>query len=123
MTLIEAINGIDAVKPNTYDIGEKIRWLSELDGRIKAEIIDTHEGGDGVFFNGYNEDTPYDTVLLCAAPFDEIYLLWLEAKIDYSNKEYSKYNNSRSMYNNSYSDYRNYYNRTHLPLSKQRKYF
>ena len=123
MTLIEAINGIDAVKPNTYDQSEKIRWLSQLDGRIKTEIIDTHEGGDAVSFNGYTEDTPLDRVLLVAAPYDEIYLLWLEAKIDYANKEYGKYNNSSSMYNNAYNDYWKYYNRTHLPISKQRKYF
>lgn len=123
MTLIEAINGIDAVKPNTYDQSEKIRWLSQLDGKIKAEIIDTHEGGDAVVFNGYTEDTPLDTVLLVAAPYDDIYLLWLEAKIDYANKEYGKYNNSSSMYNNAYSDYWKYYNRTHVAFSKPRKYF
>ena len=113
MTLIEAINGIDAVKPNTYDIGEKIRWLSELDGRIKVEIIDTHEGGDGVVFNEYNEDTPYDTKLLCKAPYDEIYLLWLEAKIDYHNREYTYYNNSARMFEAQFAEYKKDYIRKH----------
>lgn len=123
MTIIEAINAIDALKPNTYGTPEKIGWLSRLDGKVKREIIDTHEGADAVVFDGYNEDTPLDTKLLVDAPYDEIYLMWLEAQIDYTNKEYGKYNNSVIQYNNSYSAFWRYYNRTHLPLSAPRKYF
>ncbi len=123
MTIIEAINSIDAIKPNTFEQVEKIEWLSILDGRIKEEIIDTHEGADAVVFNGYSEDTSLDTELLVPAPYDEVYLLWLEARIDYANNEYGKYNNSRAMYNNAYNTYWKYYNRTHLPLSKTRKFF
>ena len=48
MTIMEAINRIDAIKPNGYPQLEKIRWLSTLDGNIKANIIDTHEGGEKV---------------------------------------------------------------------------
>ena len=43
MTVMEAINHVDAVKPNGYSQNEKIRWLSYLDGIVKKEIIDTHE--------------------------------------------------------------------------------
>ena len=123
MTIIEAINGIDAIKPNSFEQVEKIKWLSQLDGKVKKEIIDTHEGADAVVFNGYDENTPLDTELLIPAPYDEVYLLWLEARIDYANNEYGKYNNSSLMYNNTYSAYWRYYNRTYLPLSKPRKYF
>lgn len=123
MTIIEAINGVDALKPNTYEQIDKIRWLSELDGKIKKEIIDTHEGADAVVFEGYNENTPLDKELLVVAPYDEIYTLWLEAKIDYANKEYGKYNNSSHMYNTAYNNYFKYYNRTNMPIQRQRKYF
>ena len=40
MTLMGAINHIDAVKPNGYSQTEKVKWLSTLDGIVKAEIID-----------------------------------------------------------------------------------
>ena len=123
MTIIEAIHSVDALKPNTYEQTDKIRWLSELDGKIKKEIIDTHEGADAVVFEGYNENTPLDKELLVAAPYDEIYTLWLEAKIDYANKEYGKYNNSSHMFNTAYNNYSNYYNRTNMPIQRQRKYF
>lgn len=123
MTIFDAINAIDELKPNTYEQIEKVKWLSALDGKIKNEIIDTHEGAESAVFEEYNESTPLETVLLVPAPYDEIYLLWLEAKIDFANKEYKKYNNSSIMYNNAYSEFWRYYNRTHLPLSKDRKYY
>ena len=123
MTIIEAINGVDSLKPNTFEQIDKIKWLSELDGKIKKEIIDTHEGADAVVFEVYNENTPLDKELLVVAPYDEIYILWLEAKIDYANKEYGKYNNSSHMYNTAYNNYFNYYNRTYMPIQRQRKYF
>ena len=123
MTIIEAINRIDAIKPNSFEQIEKIKWLSILDGRIKKEIIDTHEGADAVIFDEYNEATPLDTELLIPSPYDEIYLLWLEARIDHANNEYGKYNNSSMMFNNAYNEYWRYYNRNNLPLSGKRKYF
>lgn len=46
MTINEVIQAVDSLKPNSYSELEKIQWLSELDGTIKAEIIDTHEGAD-----------------------------------------------------------------------------
>lgn len=123
MTITDAINGIDALKPNGYPQADKIKWLADLDGTIKTQIIDTHEGGEGIIFNGYDGTTDISTELLVPAPFDDIYLKWLEAKIDYANGEYGKYNNSITMFNAQYSTYANYYNRTHMPLGKARKYF
>ena len=123
MTIMEALYRIDEVKPNSYSQAEKIKWLSSLDGTIKSEIIDTHEGGEKVVFNGYNENTPLDTPLLVPAPYDDIYLRWLEMQIDYANGEYGKYNNSMMVYNTAYTSYANYYNRTHMPIGKKFKFF
>ena len=122
MTIIEAINRIDALKPNGYGQAEKIKWLSDLDRTVKAEIIDTHEGG-GESFTGYNSDTPLDTVLLIPELYDDVYVKWLEANIDYANGEYGKYNNSIAMFNSEFSGFRRYYNRTHMPLGKSFHFF
>ena len=78
MTLMDALHRIDSIKPNSYNQDVKIAWLSTLDGIIKTEIIDTHEGADNVVFNGYKDDTDLNTILLVPAPYDEIYLFWLE---------------------------------------------
>ena len=123
MTLIEAINRIDSFKPNTYVQTDKIKWLSNLDGIIKKEIIDTHEGSEEVIFDGYDVDTALDTVMLVPFPYDDIYLKWLEAQIDYVNGDTAKYNNSMTMYNSAYSAFERYYNRTHMPKTKSIKFF
>ena len=123
MTLIEAINRIDSVKPNSYSQPDKIIWLSNLDWVVKNEIIDTHEGGEGVVFGGYNENTPLETELLLPNSHSDIYIKWLEAQIDYANGEYGKYNNSTEAFNNLYAAFDRWYNRTHMPKGTKIKYF
>lgn len=123
MTIIEALNKIDNLKPNSYTQQDKVKWLSILDGIIKTEIIDTHEGAEKVTFNGYEAETPVETVLLVPAPYDDVYVKWLEAQIDYANGEIAKYNNSMDMFNTAYSAFARYYNRTHMPKGKPIKFF
>lgn len=123
MTIIESINKIDLLKPNTYSQSDKVMWLSNLDGIIKKEIIDTHEGAESVVFNGYDVETPLETVMLVPAPYDDVYLKWLEAQIDYNNGDTKRYENSMIMYNSAYSAFERYYNRTYMPKGKNFKFF
>ena len=121
MTIIDLITDVDEMKPNGYEQIYKIQWLSQLDGRIKDEIIDTHEGGEDVSFSGYDASTPLSDHLLVTEPYDDVYRYWLEAQIDYANGEYTKYNNS--MFNEAYSAYSRYYNKTHMPKGKSIQFF
>ena len=41
MTLDEALAVCDRAKPNQYSRSEKIRWLSDADGLVQREILDT----------------------------------------------------------------------------------
>lgn len=124
MTVFEAIARLDVIKPNGYTDVDKIRWLSDLDGRIKTEIIDTHEGGDEIPFEGYTRDTDIANVnLLVSAPYDDIYIKYLEAQIDYANAEFGRYNNSIVAFNSSFAAYERYYNRHHMPNETKIKYF
>ena len=118
MTIIEAINQNDALKSNAYSQEDKLAWLSRLDWIIKRLIIDTHEGAGNVSFTGYDGNTDLHTVLLVPAPYDEIYLRWLEAHINYTNGEIDKYNAAITMFNTAYEAYENYYHRNHMPLSQ-----
>lgn len=116
MTVIEAINRLDTIKPNRYGQEEKIRWLSHLDGIIKREIIDTHEGGGAEGFSGYGEDS-LDAELLVPAPYDDIYVKWMEAQIDYASGEFGRYNNTSAAYNSAYIAFSKAYHREHCPKS------
>ena len=123
MTIFEAISKINEIKPNSYPQGIKISWLDTLDRRVKSKVIDTHEGAEAVKFEGYTEDTDLSAQLLIPAPYDEVYLFWLESKIDYSNGEYGRYNNTIAMFNTAYAEFDRYYNRTHMPKSAKLKFF
>lgn len=125
MTIGEALERMDGLKPNTYGEDEKIGWLAALDARIHEEIRMTHEHGESEEgFAGYTGETDRDTELLAPAPYDELYLYYLESKIDYYNGEMGKFNNSAAMFNAAYADYANYINRTRMPLCGQEmRYF
>ena len=122
MTIIEAINRIDALIFNTYKQPDKIEWLSRLDSMVKRLIIDTHQGAESTSFSGYTVDTPLNTVLLVPAPYDEMYLRFMEAQIHYHNGEYDKYNNAIILYNTEFEAYQSYYNRTHMPVQHGRRF-
>ena len=122
MTIAEAISKVDALKPNTFAPEEKVDWLSTLDARVKSKIIDTHECNEPIFFYGYDSLSDQETELLVPAPYDEMYLRWLEAMIDYHNSEDSRYNNAIVLFNNAYEDYKSYYTRTHMPISTGKRF-
>ena len=122
MTIAEVISKVDSLKPNTYTPEDKVDWLSNLDARVKTQIIDAHEGGENIVFNGYDSLADQDTVLLVPAPYDEMYIRWLEAQIDYHNSDDDRYNNAIILFNNAYEGYKKHYTRTHMPISKGSKF-
>ena len=125
MTIIEALNKIDALKPNGYSQDDKVSWLSTLDGMVYRQILDTHESDEPLSeFQGYGPETDLTTELLIPDPYaEDCYLSWLESKIDYANAEYVKYNNSVIKFTDAYRDFSNDYNRHHMPKGKYIKYF
>lgn len=122
MTISEAIDMLDNLMPNAYTQEDKVSWLSQIDGLIYENIILTHKDGEDINFDGYNNETSTCTDLLVPAPFDEIYYLWMESRINYLNGELIKYNNSIARYNDIYMSYTNWYNRNHLPIGTKIRY-
>lgn len=123
MKISEAISRLDSLKSNTFGQEEKVQWLSELDWRVKREIIDTHEGWEDIPFDGYQGSEPLETELLVRAPWDAVYLRWMEAMVDYHNGELDKYKNSHALFNTAWEEYAAWYNRTYMPLRTRVKYF
>lgn len=115
MTIAEVISKVDALKPNNYTPEDKIGWLSNLDARVKTQIIDAHESDAPIYFYGYADMMDQETELLVPAPYDEMYLRWLEAMIDYHNSDDDRYNNAIMLFNNAYEGYKKHYTRTHMP--------
>lgn len=121
MTVEEAIKTVTDLYASQYTQEQMLSWLSQLDGQIQKEIIDTHEGGTDIDFGGYCIHDK-DCVLLAPPPFDRMYLSYLESRIHYANAEYGKYNNAIALFQADYSAYWNWYNRTHRPKTTAMRY-
>jgi hypothetical protein len=122
MTVSEAINEINTLKPNSYGDEEKTRWLERLDGQIRREILDTHFPNDGESIPAEG-DYDGDTELLALAPYDELYVHYLAAQIDYYNREYEAFNATNAMFDACYASFRNKVNATHRPRSASMVYY
>ena len=113
MKICEAISQINSLKPNTYSDKQKIYWLNQLESMVKRLVIDTHEGGDQIAFDGFNENTSMETQLFMPSPFDMAYIYWLEAQIHYANEDIDMYNSAIMMFNATFSEYKADYKRNH----------
>ena len=119
MTIQEALDQIDELKVNTYSTHQKIRWLSDLDGKVWNEIVLAHEGVPaGTVFRGYDDATPTDTVLIAPGAYAEIYRHWLAAQIDDNNRDTQEYSKSMIRYNQAWHDLAAYWTRTHMPIGR-----
>lgn len=118
MTIQEAIDRIDSLKPNKFKVEQKIAWLSELDGMIFQELMSTHQNPPVTAFDGYEDCTAMDTQLLAPFPYTEVYQHYLAMQMDLSNAELQKYQNDKTLFNSVYMTLSDYYTRTHMPVQK-----
>ena len=97
-TMNKVIENVDRVKPNTFDVRDKYKWLKDLEGRIICEVM----GGEN-YDCSIPEDA--DAELTVKAPYEEIYELHLMAMIDFFNREYDSYNNTLLRYRDLYDKF------------------
>ena len=90
LTVQAALAQVDALLPNGYSEEEKLRWLLQAEGFVRAEVY----GLDGAV-----SLTGADT-LTAPAPYDALYRHYVEAQIHYCNGEMNRYNNAAAMWNN-----------------------
>ena len=56
MTVIEAFEILDKLRPYQFKVPQKLRWLSDLDGKVFEDIYLTHEDKEFEIFDRYTED-------------------------------------------------------------------
>ena len=123
MTVSEAIALVDSLKPNKISSTVKVGWLSDIDGLICRELLETHEGNPLTEeFTGYAEGRDDDKELIVPFPYSTLYRWYLESQIDLANMEITKFNHSSTMYNNEYRTFADYWNRTHMPKGNATKF-
>ena len=116
MKIKEAIARFDTLYPNAFSHEEKIRWLSELDGKIFTEIISLYENAPDMF-TGYTSSTNDNTELLVSFPDDDIYIKFMCLKNDLINSDIKRYNNSGLLFNSAFSSLANVFPRISTAFS------
>lgn len=119
MTVNEAIDRLDAMRPNAYTREDKLGWLSTLDGLVFEELVCTHEREGDEAFEPYS-DADGERVLLAPPPYDDMYARYMLSQIDFHNAEFERYNSTVMLFNAAYRAFADHYNRTHEPLQANR---
>lgn len=114
MTISEALSRVDGLKHNTYTREEKLGWLSQLDTMILQQVLCSQTPATAPC-TSYGPDTDPNTVLLAESPFDEMYLRFMEAQMDYHNGEYSRYNNAILLFNRAFEAFTAHHLRNNPP--------
>ena len=99
----KVIERVDAIRINPYGDEQKLEWINNLEEMVQSLVIQSKE----IKSLSYPEDM--DKELLITAPFDNLYGLYLEAMIDYYNREYANYNNSVLMFETRFTEYKKAY--------------
>ena len=101
--IVDIIARVDENRPNAFSSATKMKWISDLDGKIAADVFLMDIAQIRELEYRYPEGLEKEP--LVTFPHDDIYDLWLEAKIDAANGEYNRYQNTMQIYNESYSNF------------------
>lgn len=117
MTIREAIDRADRLRPNMHEMKDKMAWLTNVE-RLVADFMNRHEDVK-VELPVYTEASDMDTQLLLQHEDAEIYVTWLMMKYDLHNGDYESYNNMAMAYNDQMKAWEAEYRRMHRPRAKR----
>ena len=103
MTVQQAINYLDGVKPNAFSQEVKLRWLSAVEGRLANEVflMAPEEAEETCAFTAAD----LSKELLVGLPYDDLYTWWLQAQVDLHNGEYDRAQNTMAVFNALWSQF------------------
>jgi len=109
MTLLKAIAGANALRPNAIDDAMKASWIYELEAEV-AELMDVELP---------EMDYPNDQELLMPKPHDNFYHLYVCAMIDFALEDTQLYVNDMTMANSAKDAAFRWWRRNNLKKSPQ----
>jgi hypothetical protein len=101
MTIETCMNLVDAMMPNGVESSVKLRLLGEIEGRVRVELLGEMPDGGCEF----TERTPAGTELIVPHPYDQMYLLYMMAMMDFLGGDTARYENSAALFNSVFQSY------------------
>ena len=111
MTVQEAITYVDTDKPNAFNNDVKVRWLNEVEGMVQTQVLLLCT--EAIITYTYEQNA--NTTMLVRPPHDKLYTAYLEARIDFANGEYEKYQNTYQLFNSFFKEFMRWYAMNYNP--------
>ncbi len=99
MTVQQFLDITDALSPGGPGVAVKLRWLSEIEGRVRVELYGEAPSAIPVI----DTATPRDTALAAPAPYDRLYWMHHVAMADYIAGDAARYENAAALFNEAYA--------------------
>ena len=101
MTIQLCMAMVDTVLPNYVDKGVKCRWLGEIEGKVRVELLGQEPEDTSPFDNA----TSVDLELTVPHPYDQLYWLYVMAMIHFVTGETARYEQAAALFNAAYRDF------------------
>ena len=119
MTLSEIIARYDSERKNTESKSIKERWVEELERIVLDDVILTHENeieNPDEYFDDWGDNKE----LFIPMQYADVYINYIEMKMQLKLNQIGKYNSASTLFNNAYITYQQWYNRHNKPLTKKK---
>ena len=119
-TIYEIQTRVSRIKPNNYETAFIARWIAELDARIALDVM-LMDISECEQFAYHRQENFANIVPMLQFPHDELYDLWLYAKIDAADGETELYQNDMAMFNAYFAEYAEWFVSTYDPAQNGSK--
>ena len=101
MTIDTCLQMVDDMMPNRVPVDVKLRFLGEVEGKIRVELL----GADPQTLPVFDSDIPGEIELSAPYPFDQLYWQYLLAMLSHARGDSERYESAAVLFNASFLGY------------------
>lgn len=118
-TIRDVLDRCAMERPDAWSEEVKARWIMAINAELYRDVVQRHELNAGERLPELPMEYPadQDMELVAGAPFDDLYDLYVFARVDLANREIDNYNTSATVYAQRADEWRKHYHRTHMPIT------
>lgn len=106
----DLIDKIEILKPNSYDSDFIKNLIEKCDKKIYSDFLSQHPS---VLEEYKQKNLAEDAELLLPDEYEDVYLSYVMAKMDYYQGDYERYNNEMTMYNSKWLEFVSWFTRNY----------
>ena len=108
MTASESIARRKQIRQGNIDYAQYLKWINVIEGRVQTEVM--NKALDEIII--YNEESD-NAPLLIPHPYDEVYIYYLCAMVDFFNEELDLYATDVDFFEQKFETFKKYYSKNH----------